>query len=196
MKFPRRQLLHLAAGAAALLAVSRIAGAQSYPTRPLTMIVPFPAGGGTDAIGRIIAERMRASLGRPVVIENVTGAGGSIGVGRVARAANDGYTFTLGAWSTFVANGVAYALPYNLLKDFEPIALVASQSSLIVAKKTMPADDLKGLIGWLKANPDRASAGTNGVGSPRMSPRSIFKAKPALGSASYRTGAARLRCRI
>ena len=196
MTTSRRRFLHLAAGAAALPAMSQIADAQAYPTPPLTMIVPFPAGGGTDAIGRIIAERMRASLGRPVVIENVSGAGGSFGVGRVARAANDGYIFTLGNWSTFVANGVAYALPYNLLKDFEPIALVASQSSLIVAKKTMPADDLKGLIGWLKANPDRASAGTNGVGSPRMSPRSIFKAKPALGSASHRTGAARLRCRI
>ena len=120
MEIPRRRFLHLAAGAAALPAVSRIAQAQSYPTRPITMIVAFPAGGGADAIGRILAERMRASLGQPVVIENVTGAGGTIGVGRLARAANDGYTVALGDWGTFVANGVAYTLPYNLLTDFEP----------------------------------------------------------------------------
>jgi len=122
MKLPRRNFLHLAAGAAAMPAVSRMAGAQSYPTRPITIIVSFPAGAGADAVGRILAESMRASLGQPVVIENVTGAGGSIGVGRVARAANDGYTVALGDWGTFVANGVAYTLPYNLLTDFEPIA--------------------------------------------------------------------------
>ena len=191
MKFPRRQFLHLAAGAAALPAVSRIAGAQPYPTRPITIIVPFPAGAATDTIGRILAEHMRASLGQPVVIENVTGAGGSIGVGRVARAANDGYTFTLGAWSTFVANGVAYALPYNLLTDFEPIAPVTRQPSLIVAKKTMPADDLKALIAWLKANPDRASAGTNGVGSPQHVAAIYFQGKTGtrFGFVPYRGGA-------
>jgi tripartite-type tricarboxylate transporter receptor subunit TctC len=161
----RRQFMHLVTGAAALPAVSRVAKAQSYPTRPITIVVPFAAGGGADVIGRIISERMRVSLGRPVVIENVTGANGSIGVGRVARAASDGYTLTAGSWSTFVANGAAYALPYNILTDFEPIALVASQADLIVAKKAMPANDLEGLIAWLKANPDKASAGTNGVGS-------------------------------
>ena len=109
MEFPRRQFLHLAAGAAAVPAVSHIARAQSYPTRPIMIIVPFPAGAGADATGRILAEAMRPSLGQPVLIENVTGAGGSIGVGRAARSANDGYTLILGTWGTFVANGVAYA---------------------------------------------------------------------------------------
>ena len=173
----RRQFLHLAAGAAALPAVSRIAWAQAYPARPITVIVPVPAGGGSDAVGRMLAERMRVLLGQPVVIENVTGAGGSIGTGRVARAASDGYTLTLGSWGTFVANGVAYALPYNLLTDFEPIELVMTSPILIVAKKGMPADDLKGLIAWLKANPDRASAGTNGVGSPQHVAAIYFQSK-------------------
>jgi tripartite-type tricarboxylate transporter receptor subunit TctC len=151
--------------------------AQVYPSRPITMVVPFPAGGGADAIGRMLAERMRVFLGQPVVIENVTGANGSIGVGRVARAAGDGYTFTLGSWATFVANGVAYALPYNLLTDFEPIALVTTQPNLVVAKKVMPANDLKGLIAWLKANSDKASAGTNGVGSPQHVAAIYFQSK-------------------
>jgi tripartite-type tricarboxylate transporter receptor subunit TctC len=129
------------------------------------MVVGFAAGGGADVIARTIAEPMRVSLGQRVLIENVTGANGSIGVGRVARAAADGYTLSLGSWATFVANGATYALSYNLLSDFEPIALVSSQPLLIVAKKAMPADDLKGLIAWLKHNPDKASAGTSGVGS-------------------------------
>src|SRR6516162_10080739 len=191
MNLLRRKFLHLAAGAAALPAVSRLARAQAYPTRPITIIVPFPAGGATDAIGRILAERLRASLGQPVVIENVTGAGGSIGVGRVARAANDGYTLILGAWSTFVANGVAYALPYNLLTDFEPVAALTTQPSLIVAKKVMAADDLKGLIAWLKANPDKASAGTNGVGSPQHVTAIYFQSKTGtrFGLVPYRGGA-------
>jgi tripartite-type tricarboxylate transporter receptor subunit TctC len=177
MKLPRRQFLHLAAGAAALPAMPRVSRAQAFPSRPITMVVPFPAGGGADAIGRMLAERMRVSLGQPVVIENVTGAAGSVGVGRIARAANDGYTLGLGTWGTFVANGVAYALRYNLFTDFEPIALVATQPMLIVAKKGMPANDLKGLIAWLKANPDKASAGTNGVGSPQQIAAIYFQSK-------------------
>ena len=160
----RRRFLHLAAGAAALPAVSRIARAQVYPSRPITIVVPFAAGGPTDMIGRMLAEHMRASLGQPVIIENVTGAAGSIAVGRVARAAPDGYTLSIGNWGTHVLNGALYALPYDLLKDFEPVALLSSNPLLIVAKKAMPADDLKGLIAWLKANPDKASAGTAGVG--------------------------------
>jgi tripartite-type tricarboxylate transporter receptor subunit TctC len=127
------------------------------------MVVSFAAGGGADVMARTIAEPMRVSLGQRVLIENVTGANGSIGVGRVARAAADGYTLSVGGWGTFVANGAAYALSYNLLNDFEPIALVSLQPHLIVAKKAMPADDLKGLIAWLKSNPDKASAGTSGV---------------------------------
>ena len=166
MKLPRRQFLHLAAGAAALPSVSRLARAQTYPARPITMVVPFAAGGPSDVIGRVFAEQMRASLGQPIIIENATGAGGSIGTGRVARAAGDGYTLVLGFWGTHVANGALYTLRYDLLNDFEPVSLLVANPSLILAKKAMPADDLKGLIAWLKANPDKASAGNGGVGTP------------------------------
>jgi tripartite-type tricarboxylate transporter receptor subunit TctC len=166
MKLPRRRFLHLAAGATALPAVARIAWAQAYPSRPIIMIVPFPPGGGADGIARIVAERMRVALGQPVIIENVGGANGSIGVGRAARSAGDGYTLVIGLWNTHVANGALYTLSYDVMKDFEPISLFASNPHLIVAKKTMPADDLKGLIAWLKANPEKASQGHPGVGSP------------------------------
>jgi tripartite-type tricarboxylate transporter receptor subunit TctC len=167
MKVPRRQFLHLAASTAALPAVSRVAQAQTYPSRPITMLVPFPAGGGTDAVARVIADRMRTSLGQTVIIENLAGANGTIGAGRVARAAGDGYTLVTAGWETFVANGAIYALPYNLLNDFSPIAVVATQPLLIVAKKAVPADDLTGLVAWLKTNPGKALAGTAGVGSPQ-----------------------------
>jgi tripartite-type tricarboxylate transporter receptor subunit TctC len=165
MRLPRRQFLHLAAGAAALPAVPRIAWAQIYPTRPITIVVPFPAGGGTDAVARTIADGMRISLGQTVIFENLAGANGSLGLGRVARAGGDGYTLVTGEWGSFVANGAVYALPYNLLKDFSPISLVATQPLLIVAKKTLPANDLQGLVAWLKDNPDKALAGTSGIGS-------------------------------
>jgi len=122
MKFPRRQFLQLAAGAAALPAVSPIARAQSYPTRPVTMVVPFPAGGPSDTIMRIIIERMRSSLGQAIIIENIAGAAGSIGTGRVARAAGDGYMLIAGEWGTHVVNGAVYALPYDVVSDFEPVA--------------------------------------------------------------------------
>jgi tripartite-type tricarboxylate transporter receptor subunit TctC len=167
MKVPRRQFLHLAAGAAALPAVSRFAWAQTYPTRPITIVVPYAAGGPTDVIGRILAERMRATLGQTVIIENVAGANGTIGVGRVARATPDGYTISIGHWSTHVVNGAVYQLQYDLLNDFEPISLIASNSYVIVAKNAVPANDLKGFITWLKANPDKASEGTAGAGSPQ-----------------------------
>ena len=143
------------------------ASAQVYPSRSITIVVPFAAGGPLDTLARIVAERMRASLGQPIVIENVTGAGGSIGTGRVARAAPDGYTLVIGIWTTHVVNGAIYPLQYDVLNDFEPIALLANNPQLIVAKKSMPANDLKGLIAWLKANPNKASAGTAGVGSPQ-----------------------------
>ena len=153
--------------AAALAILAGIAGAaaQTYPSRPITLIVPFPAGGSTDAVGRILVERMRTSLGQPIVIENVGGAGGSIGVGRVARAAPDGYTIDIGQWDTHVANGATYPLTYDLMKDFEPIALISSNPFLVLARKTMPADDLKGLIAWLKANPDKATQAIPTAGS-------------------------------
>jgi len=151
--------------AAALEAVSG-AAAQSYPARPITMIVPFAAGGPNDTIGRIMAERMRAPLGQPVIIENVVGANGTIGVGRAARAAPDGYTLSMGGFNSHVVNGAVYALPYDVLRDFDPVAsLSSSGGGLIVARKTMPANDLKDLIAWLKAHPDTASAGNPGAGS-------------------------------
>ena len=164
MKFPRRQFLHLAAGAATLPAMSRMARGQAYPSRPITMIVPYPAGGPTDTIARLLGERMRASLGQPVIIENVAGAGGTIGVGRVARAAGDGYTLGIGHWGSHVVNGAIYTLPYDLLTDLEPVALISDGPQLIVASKSVPAKDLKELIAWLKANPGNAMVGTTGVG--------------------------------
>jgi len=138
--------------------------AQTYPSRPITMVVSFPAGGASDTIARVVAEGMRSSLGQPVIIENVAGAAGSIATGRVARAVGDGYTIGLGEWGTHVVNGAMYALSYDIVKDFEPIALISSNSQLILAKRSMPANDLRGLIAWLKANPDKATTGTCGVG--------------------------------
>jgi tripartite-type tricarboxylate transporter receptor subunit TctC len=167
MKLPRRDFVRLAAGVAALPVASRTAMAQAYPSRSITMVVPFAAGGPVDTLARILAERMRASLGQTVVIENVTGAGGSIGTGRVARAAPDGYTLVIGIWTTHVVNGAIYALQYDVLNDFEPVALLANNPQVIVAKRSMLANDLKGLIAWLKLNPDKASAGTAGVASPQ-----------------------------
>jgi len=152
----------------AVLAVS-LAGAtaETYPSKPVTIVVPFAAGGPLDTRARFLAERMRPSLGQPVIIENVTGAGGSLGVGRVARAAPDGYTVGIGIWSTHVVNGAIYALQYDVLNDFEPVVLLTNNSQLIVGKKTLPPRDLKELIAWLKANPEQALAGTAGVGSPQ-----------------------------
>jgi tripartite-type tricarboxylate transporter receptor subunit TctC len=129
------------------------------------MIVPVAVGGPMDSIARILAERMRMFLGQAVIVENVTGAGGTIGVGRVARAVGDGYTLILGNNSTHVLNGAAYTLPYGLLNDFQPVSLVATNPVLIVARKGMPANDLKEFIAWLKLNPDKASQGIPGAGS-------------------------------
>jgi tripartite-type tricarboxylate transporter receptor subunit TctC len=141
--------------------------AQAYPSRPVIVVVPFAAGGPTDVIARTLAEPMRASLGQPVVVENVTGANGNIGVGRVARAAPDGHTIGIGHWSTHVVNGAVYPLPYDLLRDFAPISLISTNAYLIVAKNAVPAGDLRTFIEWLKANPDKASEGTAGAGSPQ-----------------------------
>ena len=140
--------------------------ADDYPSRPITMVVPLAPGGSTDTLGRIIAQGMRPTLGQPVVVENTAGAAGTIGVTRAARAAPDGYTVLWGMWGTNVANGAIYSLDFDLLYDFAPVALVATQPFLIDARKTMPANTLKELIAWLKANPDKATMGTSGVGSP------------------------------
>jgi tripartite-type tricarboxylate transporter receptor subunit TctC len=165
MKLARRRFLHLAAGAAALPALSGIARAQAaYPTRPVTLVAPFPAGGPVDTIARILGEHMQRSLGQPFIIEDVAGAAGSVGVGRVARAAPDGYTLSVGQWSTHVANAAIYKLSYDTLADFQPIALLSNNPALIVGRKDLPANNLKELVAWLKANQATATQGTQGVG--------------------------------
>jgi len=141
------------------IAATTVAHAQTYPARPITMNVPFAAGGPTDTIARVVAQRMSGKLGQSIIIENVTGADGTIGVGRVARAAPDGYLLSVGQWSTHVLNGAAYALPYDLLKDFEPVALMSTNPLVIVTYKGVPAANLKELIDWLQANPQRAAVG-------------------------------------
>jgi tripartite-type tricarboxylate transporter receptor subunit TctC len=144
--------------------LASVASADDFPSRPITMIVPFAAGGPTDVIARLMAQQMGNTLGQNVVVEDITGAAGSIGVGRVAKAAPDGYTIGIGHWSTHVANGAIYALPYDLLKDLEPIALLPSNPMLIVTGKSMPANNLRELVAWLKDHPT-ATIGTAGVGS-------------------------------
>jgi tripartite-type tricarboxylate transporter receptor subunit TctC len=161
----RRCLVRSVVGAAAL-SVFRSAAAETYPLRPISLIVPFPPGGLADVIARLLVDGMRSSLGQPVVIENVGGATGSIGTGRVARAAPDGYTIGLGIWNTHVANAAMYALPYDVVSDFEPIVLLADAPLLLVARKSVPANDLKGFIAWLATNSEKASISTVGAGSP------------------------------
>ena len=162
---PRRRFLHLAVGAAALPAAAQVAWAQAYPSRPIIAVVPFTAGGPTDALVRTLGERMRVSLGQPLIVENVTGAAGTIGVGRVARAAPDGYTVSIGHWSTHVINGALYSLPFDLLKDLEPISLLTSYPMLLLTQNAVPAKNLSELTTWLKANQEKVSVGTIGVGS-------------------------------
>jgi tripartite-type tricarboxylate transporter receptor subunit TctC len=165
MKLPRRQFLHLATGAAALPALSQVTKAQVYPSRPVTAVVPFPAGGPLDTLARILVERMRVSLGQPLIIENVAGANGSIGTGRVARAAPDGYTLVFGPWNTHVANAAVYSLQYDVVKDFAPVSLLSGYAQIIVAKNAVPANTLSEFIAWLTENPGMASQGHPGVGS-------------------------------
>jgi tripartite-type tricarboxylate transporter receptor subunit TctC len=157
--------LVIAAALAAILAGVGSAGAQIYPSRPLTMVVPFAAGGPNDAIARTMTERMQASLGQPIIIENIDGSAGSIGTGRLARAAPDGYTLGIGYWGTHVANGALYALSYDVLADFEPISLLVESPLLIVATRATPAQDLNELVAWLKANPGKSSWAVPGSGS-------------------------------
>jgi tripartite-type tricarboxylate transporter receptor subunit TctC len=143
-----------------------MARAQAFPTRPVTMIVPFAAGGPADVFARIIADRMQRSLGQSVVIENVAGAAGSIGAGRVAHATADGYTLLIGpGLSTNVINPAIYPLDYNTVTDFAPVGLLCFVPNILVSRQDLPAADLKSLVGWLKANPDKALQGTSGVGS-------------------------------
>src|SRR5262249_18917014 len=161
-----RHFLHFATSAAICLAAFSIANAQSYPSRPVTVVVPSAVGSPSDVIARIVVERMRNALGQVVIIENVPGAAGAIGIGRVARAKPDGYTVAFGSFNPHVVHGAVLNLPYDVINDFEPIALVSSNPQLISAKKAIPPDDLRGLVAWLKENPDKASLGQTGPGSP------------------------------
>ena len=156
--------LHVAA-IFALLSVCSIASAQPYPARPITMVVPFAAGGPVDTVARILAEPMKKALGQTVLVDNTTGAAGTIGVGRVARAAPDGYLLSIGHWSTHVVNGAIYPLTYDLLKDFEPVAMLASNPMIIVTKSTAPVSKPDELVPWLKSSRQSLMVGTAGVGS-------------------------------
>ena len=153
------------------------AGAESYPLRPITMVVPFGAGGGTDTLGRIVSEGMKASLKQPVIVENLPGAAGSVALSRVSRAAPDGYTVVFGNWATHVVGPATRAASYDVVKDFIPVSLVATQPLVIIANKRVPANDLQGLIAWLKANPDKATVGTAGPGSATHVAGVFFQAK-------------------
>jgi tripartite-type tricarboxylate transporter receptor subunit TctC len=157
----RRLLVALAA-----LAALSGAQAQTYPSRPVTLIVPYPAGGPSDTLARVLAEAMRGPLGQTVIIENVSGAGGSIGTGRVARAAPDGYTLSLGHVQTHVLNAASGTLNYDVVTDFEPVTLIADTPTWIVARASFPAKDLKEMVAWMKANPGKGTAGSVGVGGP------------------------------
>jgi tripartite-type tricarboxylate transporter receptor subunit TctC len=150
------------AAALALIAAGN-ASAQVYPSRPITIIAPFPPGGPSDALARILSGPLEAALGQPIVIENIGGAGGTIGVTRVARAEPDGYTLLIGQWSTQVVNPITYNLAVDVVNDFAPVALIANTPQIIIARKDFPASDVRELIAWLKSNPDKAQAATVGA---------------------------------
>ena len=139
--------------------------AQGYPSRPITLVNPFAAGGPVDAVARILSAPMSKALGQPVLVDYTVGAAGTLGVGRVARAAPDGYTLSIGHWATHVINAAIYPLQYDVLKDLEPVGMICANPLMIVASPSFPPKDLRDLIAWLKANPDKASVGTAGVGS-------------------------------
>lgn len=164
MILARRRVLKLAAAAAAISAASRLARADAFPSRPVTIVVPFPAGGPTDTLARILGEYMRKSLGQSVIVENLSGAAGSVGMARVARASPDGYTLSIGHWSTHVVIGATMKLPFDVLNDFTPIGEIADTPIWMVARKDMPAKNLTELIAWMKQNPGKTLAGAVGVG--------------------------------
>ena len=154
-----------AAAWVAMLTFGGVAVADNFPSHPITVVVPFSAGGPSDAMARILAEPMRKTLGEAIIIENVTGAGGSLGVGRAVRASPDGYTISFGHLGTHVANGAIYKLGYDLLTDLEPVVLLPSNPMIIVSKNAVPAKSLQELIAWIKASPAPVTAGTAGAGS-------------------------------
>ena len=166
MKLPRREFLSLTAAVAAAPVLSRAASALDYPTRPITLVVPFPAGGPVDTLARLIAEPMRGVLGQPLVVENAGGAGGTIGTARVARAAPDGYTIVLGDWTSHVGSPAAYPLDFDALADFAPVALMAFSPLIVVGRKALPPNNVRELIAYLKANPGKVTSGTVGIASP------------------------------
>jgi len=166
MQFSRRQALHLAVGATALPIAARAAMAEDFPARPVTIIVPFAPGALNDIVARLLSAAMGATLGQAAVVENVAGADGTIATNRVVRSTPDGYTVLVGNWNTQVANRLIYSLPYDMVKDFEPVMLLPSAPMALIARKTVPANNLAEFIAWLKANPDKATMGTAGVGSP------------------------------
>ena len=156
--------LLVASAFAVAIAVSSTVIAQSYPSKPITIVVPFSAGGPTDTLARIMGERMRKTLGQPLLVDNTTGAGGSIGVAKVVRSAPDGYTLSIGHWGTHVVNGAYYTLPFNLLTDLEAVAMVASNPQVVISKLAVPAKNLKELVAWISANQGKVLMGTGGVG--------------------------------
>jgi tripartite-type tricarboxylate transporter receptor subunit TctC len=159
------RVLRIVVIGAAILGMAAIAHAQTYPSRVITIIVPLPPGGATDTLARTLADHMRDSLGQPVVVENLPGAGGTLGVARVVRAAPDGYTLSIGNWATHMASAASYPVQYDLLRDLEPVAKLADTPLWIVAKNALPVKDLKELIAWLKTNQGKAAAGIVGTGS-------------------------------
>jgi tripartite-type tricarboxylate transporter receptor subunit TctC len=165
-----KKALLIAATFAAVLETMASATAQTYPSRPITMVVPFPAGGPSDVVPRILSDHLRATLGQSIVIENVSGAGGSIGMGRVARSAPDGYTVGVGSWSTGVVNGAIYNLNYDVVNDFEPVILLPENPLFITSKKAVPAKNLSELVAWIKANKDGVLVATR-VLAPRLMSR-------------------------
>jgi tripartite-type tricarboxylate transporter receptor subunit TctC len=171
----RRQFIMLAAGA--LSAWPRAAGAQGFPSRPITIIVPFAAGGPTDTLARILGDHMRTSLGQPVIVENVTGGGTTIGVARAARAEHDGHTICVGTWTSHVGSAVTYQVAYDIVNDFAPVALLPIAPTMIIGRSTLPASNLAELIAWLRANPGKATSGTIGTGSPSHVLGVLFKQK-------------------
>ncbi len=182
----------LLAGMLALLTAGVCeARAEIYPARPITIVVPYPAGGPTDTITRILSERMKAPLGQSIIVENVTGAGGSIGVGRVAHAAPDGYTVSIGHVQTHVLNAAAMKLNYDVINDFAPVSLIADTPAWIVSRKSLPADDFAGFLAWLKASGGKATMGTVGVGGPPDLAALLFQKRTGtiFQLASYRGGA-------
>ena len=183
---------------AAMLALIGIGGAaaQTYPSRPITIIAPFPPGGPSDALARILAGPLEAALGQPIVIENVGGAGGTIGAARVARAEPDGYTLLIGQWGTQVVNPVTYNLTYDAASDFAPIALLANTPQIIIARKDFPASDVRELIAWPKQIQIRRRPRPSVPLAARKSPACISNRSPAPASASCPIAAARRRCRI